>query len=540
MADGATEKICSDTADQDLEPHQQEDLDISTEHPNSIHSSTHQKGEESANNHADGEVLRPKEPSIASSRPVQSHHAIRRRRFLAEHSAALPTQQYNPTEPQISQSQTYMLRVCRALITYGAPTHRLETYMHRSADVLQLNIQAFYMPGCMIVSFDDTSGRSKDVQIIRCSQTLNLAKLDDVHAIYKDVIHKRITVEDATSHLHELMGNDDRFPPWFRVLMYGLASALIGPISYDARPIDLPLIFVFGCIVGFCELVVAAHSELYGYIFEMSSAILISFLARALGSVKWKHGNSFCFSAIAQASLVMILPGFTITTSALELQSKNIVSGAVRLVYGVIYTLFIAFGFIVGITIYGAIDDGATSSTSCSNTWPFWWQIVFVLPFTFAYAIVYQTKWKQLPAMLIVALAGWVVNHFAASRFPTVQPLSQALGALTVGLLANLYSRLFHGLAVAIMHPAIFIQVPGSFAASGSLINGLRNADAITHRTGEANSTHLSGAGGPSPALHAGYAMVEIAVGIAAGLSISALLTYPIRKKRGTSGLFTY
>jgi uncharacterized membrane protein YjjB (DUF3815 family) len=293
-------------------------------------------------------------------------------------------------------------------------------------------------------------------------------------------------------------------------------------------------------MVGFGELVVAAGSELYGYVFEMSSAILISFLARALGSVQWAHGNSFCFSAIAQASLVMILPGFTITTSALELQSKNIVSGAVRLVYGVIYTLFLAFGFVVGITIYGAIDDGATSSTRCDNTWPFWWQIAFVLPFTFAYAIVYQTKWKLLPPMLIVALAGWVVNHFSALRFPTVQPISQALGALTVGVLANLYSRLCQGLAVAIMHPAIFIQVPGSFAASGSLINGLRSADAITHRTGEANSTQLSRSGGTSPALHAGYAMVEIAVGIAAGLSISALLTYPIRKKRGTSGLFTY
>jgi uncharacterized membrane protein YjjP (DUF1212 family) len=389
----------------------------------------------------------------------------------------------------------------------------------------------------MIMSFDDATGCSKDVQIIRCSQNLNLAKLDEVHEIYEDVIHKRTALQDAITRLDELVESKEQFPRWLRILMYGLASAFIGPMSYGARPIDLPLIFVLGCIVGFCELVVAAGSELYGYVFELTSAILISFLGRALGSVQWGAGDGFCFSAIAQASLVMILPGFTITTSALELQSNNIVSGAVRLVYGIIYTLFLAFGFIVGITIYGAIDGKATSSTTCNNTWPFWWQIAFVLPFTFCYAVVYQTKWKQLPAILTVALAGWVVNHFSARRFPTVQPLSQALGALTVGILANLHSRLFNGLAVVTMHPAIFIQVPGSFAASGSLINGVRSANTITHKSDHANSLPQYGT---SPALHAGYAMVEIAVGIAAGLSISALLTYPIRKKRSTSGLFTY
>lgn len=480
-----------------------------------------------------GEARPPNAPNL----PAANHGHSPRRRFLDATEMTASTEQNAVAATQAVQAQMYLIRDCRALISHGAPSHRLETIVHRSADALQVNIQAFYMPGCMIMSFDDATGRSKDVQIIRCAQNLNLAKLDAVHEIYEDVIHKRTTLQDAIARLDELAKSDGQFPRWLRILMYGLASAFIGPMSYGARPVDLPLIFVLGCIVGFCELVVAAESELYGYVFELTSAILISFLGRALGSVQWGIGDGFCFSAIAQASLVMILPGFTITTSALELQSNNIVSGAVRLVYGIIYTLFLAFGFIVGITVYGAIDDDATSSTTCNNTWTFWWQIAFVLPFTFCYAVVYQTKWKQLPAILTVALAGWVVNYFSARRFPTVQPLSQALGALTVGILANLHSRLFHGLAVATMHPAIFIQVPGSFAASGSLINGLKSADTITHQNDTAN---LLPQYGTSPALHAGYAMVEIAVGIAAGLSISALLTYPIRKKRSTSGLFTY
>jgi uncharacterized membrane protein YjjP (DUF1212 family) len=398
----------------------------------------------------------------------------------------------------------------------------------------------------MIVSFDDdglsmATRRSLDVQIITCAQALNLAKLSDAHRIYKDVIHRRSSPKEATALLDELFDKSEHHPRWLRVLMYGLASACIGPVSYGARPIDLPLIFLLGSLVGLLDLVVATKSALYGCIFEMTSAILVSFLARALGSFQWgRDGHQFCFSAVAQASLVMILPGFIMTSSALELQSRMMISGAVRLVYGIIYTLFLAFGFIVGITIYGAIDSNATTATTCSNTWPFWWQVIFVLPFTFCYVIVNQAKWRQIPVMLVITMAGWIVNHFSAQRFPTVQSLSNALGALTVGILSNLYSRLAHGLAIVVMHPALFILVPGSFAASGSLIEGLNSVDRVINQRGNSSGAGTLDSFGNTSALHAGYAMVEIAIGIAAGLSVAALLIYPIQKKIGGAGLFTY
>ncbi|KAG9908369.1 DUF1212-domain-containing protein, partial [Aureobasidium melanogenum] len=40
--------------------------------------------------------------------------------------------------------QKYLLKLCRALMTYGAPTHRLETYMRMSARVLEVDAQFLY------------------------------------------------------------------------------------------------------------------------------------------------------------------------------------------------------------------------------------------------------------------------------------------------------------------------------------------------------------------------------------------------------------
>jgi uncharacterized membrane protein YjjP (DUF1212 family) len=357
------------------------------------------------------------------------------------------------------------------------------------------------------------------------------------------VIRKQTLPDQAINQLVEISSRPET-SQWLRVLLYGLTSLTFGPISYGARPVDLPIIFVLGSLVGFLQLVIAPRSELYGYVFEITAAIIVSCLGRAFGTISWGSDSNFCFSAISQASIVLLLLGFTITMSALELQSKNMVSGAVRMVYAIIYTLFLSFGFMVGTTIYGAIDSNATSAVTCKDEWPFWWQIAFVVPFAVSFVLLNGGGWLRMPPMVVITAAGWVVNHFSFQRFQSNTQIPQVLGALTVGLLSNLYSRLRQGLAIAIMHPAIYIQVTGSFAASGSLLSGLSIADLINHGTQVAGNESagngtLSSTLIASPMLDAGVSMVEIAVSITIGLSVSALVVYPFRRSTRKSGIFS-
>ncbi|TIA29138.1 DUF1212-domain-containing protein [Aureobasidium pullulans] len=53
--------------------------------------------------------------------------------------------------------QKYLLKLCRALITYGAPTHRMETYMRMSARVLEVDCQFLYIPFISLASIGTTS-----------------------------------------------------------------------------------------------------------------------------------------------------------------------------------------------------------------------------------------------------------------------------------------------------------------------------------------------------------------------------------------------
>ncbi|KAI1842146.1 hypothetical protein JX266_011679 [Neoarthrinium moseri] len=443
----------------------------------------------------------------------------------------------------ILKRQEFIIKLCRALMLYGAPTHRLEEYLKMMARVLEIDGQFLYLPGCMIISFDDMSSHTTEVKIVRSPQGVCLGKLKDVHEIYKEVLHDVIPVEEAIIRLEDIMKSKDKFNPWLRVLMYGFASATVAPFAFSGRPIDMPVCFLLGCFLGFLQLIVAPKSDVYNNVFEIGAAVMTSFLARAFGSIN--GGELFCFSAIAQSSIALILPGYLVLCAALELQSRAIVPGSIRMVYAIIYSLFLGFGITIGTAIYGWMDPNATSSTSCSNTLDTRWNFIFVPAFAFCLTYINQAKWRQMPVMIAIAMAGYVVNYFTSLRFPNSAQISNTLGALTVGVCANLYSRLRHGVAAAALLPAIFVQVPSGLAATGSLLSGLSTANELTNSTQMVNGTttvQISSTSADASldtiVFNVAASMIEIAVGITVGLFFATLLIYPLGKRR--SGLFTF
>ena len=338
--------------------------------------------------------------------------------------------------------QSYLRKLCKALMMYGAPTHRLEEYLNMSARVLEIEAQFLYMPGCMICAFDDTSIHTSEVKLVRTTQGVDLGKLRDVHEIYKDVVHDRIGVDEATPRLEAIMGRKNKFGRWLRVPVYGLASATVAPFAFSARPIDLPFCFVLGCIIGWLQLIVAPGNELISNVFEIGAAVIASFLARALGSIRDKDGKEiFCFSAMAQSSIALILPGFMVLCASLELQSKHIVAGSVRMVYAIIYSLFLGFGITIGTVLYGMMDKNATSNTSCTDPMSSHFYYLFVLAFSICLMIVNQAKYKQMPSMAIIALIGYIVNFHSSQYFKANAQVSNTLGALAIGIAANVHAR---------------------------------------------------------------------------------------------------
>ncbi|KNG52209.1 DUF1212-domain-containing protein [Stemphylium lycopersici] len=479
---------------------------------------------------------------LANPKDEKKDAAMRPRNHKRTGSAGLISKVWKNKEDQdakikvhvanILKRQQYIIRMCRALMLFGAPTHRLEEYLAMTAKVLEINSQFLYIPGCMIISFDDSLTHTAEVKIVRTTQGVNLAKLKDTHEIYKEVLHDVISLDEALARLDDVINAKDRHPRWLTVIMYGLASAAVSTF-FSARFIDMPIIFALGIVLGLLQLVIAPLSKTYSTVFEITATILMSFLARAFGSIN--NGNLFCFSAIAQSAIALILPGWLVLSSALELQSRAIVPGSIRLVFAIIYSLFLGYGITVGTAIYGAIDSNATNATQCQEPLNPYWNFLFVPLYVFFTTFTVQAKYKQMPAMIIIAFAGYLVNFYASKKFSPSAPIAYTFGAFTIGVLANLYSRLRHGVAAAVLLPAVYVQVPGSLASSGSINSALQTASALIK--GSAGTTDTTTDSLNAIVFNVAASMIQIAIGITVGLFMAALLVYPMGKRR--SGLWT-
>ena len=211
--------------------------------------------------------------------------------------------------------QRYLMRLCKALMMYGAPTHRLEEYMRMSARVLEIDAQFLYIPGSMIMSFDDANTHTTEVKLVKVAQGLDLGKLRDVHEAYKDVVHDRIGVEEATQRLKEVTNRRPKHSRWLRIPVYGLAAVCVGPFAFQARLIDLPIAFILGCILGVLQLVVAPASDLYANVFEIPRLSshrswlehLVAFPMGTAISFVSQHWHSLRSPSFCQATLFCVL-----------------------------------------------------------------------------------------------------------------------------------------------------------------------------------------------------------------------------------------
>lgn len=476
----------------------------------------------------------PRLPSFHFIDPT-TEHKFSRQRAKSAHMARITVH-----ISDVLTRQKFLLMLCKAFMLFGAPNHRLEEYMTLTANVLEIEASFLYFPGIMLASFGDPVMRTTDMKLIRVGQGLDLGKLDEAHEIYDLVVHDRLGVDEACERLDNLLTRKPLFSTLLLILFYGINSAFI-IIWFGGSWADMGPSAAMGMVVGFLQLVVAPRNTMYSSVFEVGSCILVSFLGRALGSIRLPGHTEelFCYPAITLSGLSMILPGYIILSGALEIQARSIVSGTVRMFYAIIYSLFMGFGMTLGSGIYGWIDGAATMRSSCTSNLPVLMNLLFIPMFAITMGLACQASLKQVPIMVLIACAGYTVDYFSALHLPMTQ-FNAAMGAFTIGIMSNLYSKFgrryrylravaYCETAFTSMLVGIFCLVPGGIAGRNVLASGLGLLD-------DNNKSSIEDLVSTST-LTFGIMMIEVAIGITVGLFLAALVVYPFGKKR--TGLFS-
>ncbi|KDQ28417.1 hypothetical protein PLEOSDRAFT_1077263 [Pleurotus ostreatus PC15] len=436
---------------------------------------------------------------------------------------------------EIIKRQEFILKLARAMMMFGGPSNRLQAQIQSTARVLDIPLSCMYLPDVILISFDDNITVTSNVKLIRQSSALDLGKLKAAYRLYWKVIHDDLSVEEASPQLDELMCGPPTYRAWQSILIGGMCSSAICTVGFNGSFIDALVVYPLGALLVAIQLL-SVRNELYSNVFEITIATLLSFLSAALAET-----HRFCYSAVASASVVLILPGFIVLSGALELMSRNIVAGSVRLCYAVMYSLFLGFGLAIGAEAYQTITDnrivGAEDYTCVQSHDPegmwyqqtpsIYWAFLSVPLYSFCLSMRVQMPWKckEMILLVLISCIGWVTNHFTAQKFRNQNDISAAFGAFAVGVVSNVYGRFFSGNAFVVMITGILFQLPSGLGYGGLLTFASQQSSGFS-------TSYVSG-------FQTALQLISVGIGLSVGLGISLVVVHPIQSRRRAGGVFS-
>jgi uncharacterized membrane protein YjjP (DUF1212 family) len=225
----------------------------------------------------------------------------------------------------------FILLLAKAFLTFGAPSHRVESQLFAVADKLLIQASFAYIPGIIMVSFNDGETRTTELHFVRSSGRIALSALNNVHDVYRDVFDDRIDLQEGVSTLDGILRAPPLYPLIVRCGLAFVCASVICPLAFGGSFIDMWVSGTCACILQYLGLQAAAKSSVYANVYEydfcalslfelaqliicsrISVSIIVAFVARSLSSIP---GRLFCYSSISSAGVVLILPGFTICGS---------------------------------------------------------------------------------------------------------------------------------------------------------------------------------------------------------------------------------
>lgn len=164
--------------------------------------------------------------------------------------------------------QEFLLKLARALMSFGAPSHRIESQLVAAARILDVQAEFIHLPGVIICSYGDQDLGCSETHFVKCGGRLSLGALHKVHLIYRSVVHDEVSAKKATEQLETLLNAPPPYSVLFRCFLAFCLSALICPLAFGGSFLDMWIAGIAAFVLAYLQLSVAKKSALYANVFE--------------------------------------------------------------------------------------------------------------------------------------------------------------------------------------------------------------------------------------------------------------------------------
>lgn len=333
----------------------------------------------------------------------------------------------------------------------GAEIYRVEDTVTRICKACRIPyVEAFATPTGIFLSLDAGHADSEMntfIKRIRGSR-IDLERISRINQFSREFTATDMSVEEGLQRLRQI-DRDKEFSFFWRVLGAGLIAsfftAMLGSSGMD---------FIASLLIGilsYCATLVFERLKLNAFVNVFCSCML----AALLSVISTGLGLGDHRDLIIIGSIMMFLPGVSITNAVRDFLSGDSLSGLARAAEAIMTAVAIAAG--VGVVLRFSGAELSSGGGQIHLFLQFLWAFLSTAGFCF----IFNVPRRHIPAGSLVGATGWLAYQLiSAAGLSGI--MACFAGSCTVAVLSELGARFFKDAATLFIIPGILPLVPGS------------------------------------------------------------------------------
>jgi len=348
----------------------------------------------------------------------------------------------------------FMHKLGQAYLGCNEQTAEIEALLRKMArayGMREARVVAF-PTGVFISLHDGTAERTTLTDAL--ARPLRLDQVGAIYALGARAVEGAIAPRAGIDELAEILLRKERFGRVGQIVGHTIMAAGVGVLLKPTWE-NIAIAAALGLIVGLVKALLPGRT-----VVALPMPVFVAALVSFLVFYGQRHGLPVEPIHALIPPLLTYLPGGTLTLGMVELAYGDMVSGASRLMTGLVQLVLLAFGLAAGAALLGAKPDDLVKAASEIGAVP-WAPWLGVLVFGLGVYVHFSAPRDSLPWVLLVLLAASLAQRLAAAAFGG--EISGFFGMLVATPLAYLIqTRLGGPPAMVTFLPSFWVVVPGA------------------------------------------------------------------------------
>ncbi|WP_346862706.1 threonine/serine exporter family protein [uncultured Draconibacterium sp.] len=357
---------------------------------------------------------------------------------------------------QVPKKYKFIVQLGKALHYYGVPSYKSEMYLSEVADKKEIKASFMDSPTWInYVFYEEDEQTYSHVESVRPGE-LNLGALSRIVEITNNLISNTIDFDEAKTEIERLKTLPFEYGKLTEFIAFMTSAGAFSIILDTSWSSAIAASFIGGIV--YLLTLWSKHSVYIRSTLES----LVAFVATVLTGLLSLFFHQINISMTILASIIVFIPGLSITTALEEITARNLVSGTAKLFDSLVSLFKQFFGVVLGLAILPLFVE--LEPQRIINDIPNSVHLLAIIVLALSLTPVFKVRHKDIFLCVVVGF----ISFLTTTVFDFTGILvSIFMGTLATVAVSKLFSKLTRTPRLVYLVPGIIMLVPGSKAFIG-------------------------------------------------------------------------